>query len=1091
MKNTVEAPLSWAQERIWFIDRLQGGSSAYNIPFGLRLRGVLDASALRRALDTVLQRHAVLRTVLVEVDGEPKQQIREGVVLQLIEHDLRALTLMARESALRSHKIEEAQGDFDLKHGPLIRGRLLRVADNEHVLLITMHHIVSDGWSMRIFVRELGELYTASVEGRPDDLRPLNFQYADYALRQRGSRQPGSEDANLAYWRKHLARAAPELELPTDRPRPPVQSYRGDFVQISLDAPLCRALSVFARKKGVTLFMALYAAWAVLLSRLSGQEDVIVGSPVTNRPDVDLERMIGLFVNTIVLRLGVSGDLPVDALLEHVRDVALEAYDHQDTPLEHIVEALRPQRDLSRNPLFQVMFSLQKAQSVEAGWPALAVEIEPRVHEASKFDLLMELEEIGEQISGTLHYATDLFDRQTIERWVRCFHVLVNEMPRSEGRRVGELPILTDEDRHQVIEQFNATTVQFAEGTLVHELIEAQAARTPDAPAVAYEDQVITYAELNARANRLAHYLLAKGVAPDRLVGVCLERSPDMVVSLLAILKAGGAYVPLDPSYPPDRLQYIVKSSAPRVVLTHDKWTRALSGSGAELLPLDVLRSEISARDGQNIPASFLRLTPRNLAYVIFTSGSTGNPKGAMNEHLGVVNRLLWMQREYQMNGTDKVLQKTPYSFDVSVWEFFWTLQSGACLVVARPESHKDPSYLTETIERHGITTLHFVPSMLQIFLDHLRPGACRSVRHIVCSGEELPVALQNKCLQSLSGARLSNLYGPTEAAVDVTSWECEPMDQGGRVPIGRPIANCRMYVLNAFGQPVPVGAVGEIHIGGVGVGRGYLNRPELTAERFLRDPFNQPHGRMYRTGDLGRWRSDGAIEYLGRNDHQVKIRGFRIELGEIEAQLIRCAHVREAVVIARGDVTGDKRLVAYVTASSTGLPSAEAMRSALKKVLPEYMVPAAFVVLERLPLSANGKLDRLSLPPPALHAFGTVRYEAPQGEVEETLAGVWCALLGIERVGRNDNFFEIGGHSLLATRVVSRIAALMGVNLPLRAMFDVQTLEALAARVQADREEQGAQDELLARNIRMKIESMHDDAVLAQLRELASQRNA
>jgi amino acid adenylation domain-containing protein len=607
---------------------------------------------------------------------------------------------------------------------------------------------------------------------------------------------------------------------------------------------------------------------------------------------------------------------------------------------------------------------------------------------------------------------------------------------------------LPPSERQQVIELFNATQVVYPRDKLVHELFQEQVERTPGAVAVVYEGQLLTYAELNVRANQLAWYLKEQGVGPDQVVGICVERSLELVVGLLGILKSSGAYVPLDPTYPPDRLAYMLEDSAPSVLLIQEHLRKRLPQTRAKLTALDADWGQIGQRSTENLDTQTLALHSHNLAYVIYTSGSTGAPKGAMNEHRGVVNRLQWMQDQYHLSSEDRVLQKTPYSFDVSVWEFFWTLMSGARLIVARPEGHKDPTYLKRLIEETGVTTLHFVPSMLQSFLEQSRLGECQNLRHVVCSGEELSATLQRKCFECLPQVELSNLYGPTEAAVDVTAWECRAQDRLSRVPIGRPISNIQMYLLDSYRQPVPVGVAGEIYIAGVGVGRGYWNRPELTAERFVSDPYTaDPQARMYKTGDLGRWRADGAIEYLGRNDHQVKVRGFRIELEEIESQLVRHAQVKEAVVIAREDLSGEKRLVAYVVpndATETGFPAVDNLRACLKEALPEHMVPSAFVVMESLPLTANGKLDRRALPAPEQAAYVTREYEAPQGEVEGVLAAIWQKLLRVPRVGRKDNFFELGGHSLLATRVMTHISQELEVEIKLRAIFDEPTVEAL-----------------------------------------------
>ena len=1039
-------PTSWAQRRLWFIDQLEGGSAAYHIPVAMRLRGVLDQELLQRALDTLVQRHEVLRTVFVSVEGDPWQKISPKGRFALKTIDLTGHNPPVREVQLRLEKIEEAQGRFELSEGPLIRGRLLRVQAEEHVLLVTIHHIISDEWSIRTLIRELMAFYRAYRDGHPDPLEPLPLQYADYAQWQRQSLRGEALEKQLTYWRTNLAGVAPQLELPTDRPRPTAQSYRGANVDIAFDAPLTAGLKTLAQRRDMTLFMVLYAGWAILLSRLSGQEDVLIGTPISNRQRPELEGLIGFFVNTLVLRVRILGRQRVQEFLEYVKEATLGAYDHKDVPFEKVVEALQPQRSLNRNPLFQVMLSLQNAPRSDLGFPGLAVTLDGGLDEPSMFDLLLSLEERGDEIVGTVNYATDLFDRKTVERWIGCYTVLLSGLTNDMQGLVKDLPILSDSDRNQVIALFNATKVAYPKEKLVHELFESQVERSPEAIAVLYEGQSLTYAELNARANQLARYLREEGIGPDQLVGICMDRSLEMVVGLLGILKAGGAYVPLDPSYPTERLRYMLEDSAPRVILIQEALRGRLLETRAKVVALDRDWNQIAGQNTNNLNAASLGLHCRHLAYVIYTSGSTGQPKGAMNEHRGVVNRLLWMQDQYRLNDRDRVLQKTPFSFDVSVWEFFWALLSGARLIVARPEGHKDPVYLRKLIEETGVTTLHFVPSMLQRFLDGYRSGGCPSLQHIVCSGEELPVLLQRQCLECLPRVNLSNLYGPTEAAVDVTAWECRPEDQNLRVPIGRPISNVQLYVLDSNKSPVPIGVVGEIYIAGVAVGRGYLNRPELTAERFVEDGFStDPRARMYRTGDLGRWKADGSIEYLGRNDHQVKIRGFRIELGEIEAQLAKHAQVKEVAVLAREDVPGDRRLVAYVTLRCSDRPTVVALREYLKSVLPEHMVPNAFVVLDNLPLSPNGKLDRRALPIPEYRSGVSGEYEQPQGEVEEILAGIWQALLGVEPIGRHDNFFELGGHSLLVVQMMERLRR-VGLSAKLRHVFESVTLGDLAS---------------------------------------------
>jgi amino acid adenylation domain-containing protein/FkbH-like protein len=1047
-------PLSWAQQRLWFIHRLENGSAAYHLPFALRLRGQLDQDALEWALDRLLARHEALRTSFIMAGSAPIQRITTAASIALQTADLSTCPLGGSDAKLLRELRDRIAAPFDLGGGALIRAALLKLSEDDHVLLVTLHHIISDGWSVGLLIREWLVLYALArhetdQSDRRDPLPPLPIQYADYARWQRQMLSVPALEQQLAFWKQHLQGAPALLELPTDRPRPAVQSYRGDTVSFTIGAHLASGLKALARRFNLTLAMALHTAWAILLYRLSGQEDVVIGVPVANRRRTELEGLVGLFVNTLAVRVRLDGDRGLSEVLGQVKAVLLGAYAYQDTPFEKVVEALQPARSLSHSPIFQVMLAFQEPHGPATVLPDLTVSRMDVPLDTAQFDLLLSLEETEGGIRGHLNYASDLFDATTIERWLAAFETLLAGMVADPRRMVDELPILTDGERQQVIQTFNATRTPFPRGALLHGLFEDQVRRTPGAIAVQYEGGAcLTYAELNAKANQLAHFLRRRGVAPDQLVGVCLERSLEMVIALLGVLKAGGAYVPLDPSYPSERLGYMLADCAPGVLLTQEQLQDRLPQVRAQMIDLDRDWAEIERYPRSDLDSAALGLNSSNLAYMIYTSGSTGRPKGAMNEHRGIVNRLHWMQCAYQIGSSDRVLQKTPFSFDVSVWEFFWTLLNGARLIMARPGGHKDPAYLQQIIEATGVTTLHFVPSMLQVFLDQHEPGRCPSICHVVCSGEELPAALQRKCFECLPQAALSNLYGPTEAAVDVTAWECRSEDRSHRVPIGHPIANIRIYVLDRRGQPVPVGVSGEIFIAGVGVGRGYLNRTELTAERFLRDPFEaDADARMYRTGDVGRWRPDGAIEYLGRNDQQVKIRGFRIELGEIEAQLRRRPDIREVAVVVREDVPGEKRLIAYVVPTDPAgdnAERAELLRSGLKAELPDYMIPAAFVTLGTMPLSPNGKLDRQALPKPERDAYASRRYEAPEGELEEVLAGIWQELLKVDRVSRLDNFFELGGHSLLIVQLLERLRR-VGLSAQVRDVFASQTLGELA----------------------------------------------
>jgi amino acid adenylation domain-containing protein len=1045
-------PLSLAQQRLWFIDQLDAAASrAYHMPAALRLSGRLHHDALKRALDTLVARQEGLRARLVAVEGVPHQVFAPedaGFALQTL--DLTSLAHDAREQAIVEQAAEEAGAPFDLSQGPLIRGRLLRTADEEHVLLITQHHIVSDGWSIGVIIREFAQLYAAYCEGRANPLPALEIQYADYAVWQRGWLQGDELEQQTAFWREHLSGAPALLELPTDRPRPPVQRYAGAVVPVALSAELAGQLRALAQAHGTTLFAVLLAGWSLLLSRLSGQDDVVVGAPVANRQRREVEALVGFFVNTLALRTRFAEPLTVSGLLAQVRETTLAAFAHQELPFEQVVEAVQPARSLSHSPLFQVMLSLNNTPGGDAlALPGLTLSQVRSEHTIAQFDLSLSLNDGGAGLHGGIDYAVDLFDRSTVERFAGHFVTLLEAMVASDAQAVATLPIMTAAQQAQVLEGFNATATEYPKDALIHQLFEAQVDARPDALAVRDGSRSLSYGELEASANRLAHELIARGVGPDARVAICVERSVEMVVGLLGILKAGGAYVPLDPDYPPDRLAFMLEDSAPSLLLTQSSLADGLPAHAVATLCLDDAAAPWAARSAQRPDPQALGLGSRHLAYMIYTSGSTGLPKGVMNEHRGVVNRLLWAQREYRLDAADRVLQKTPFGFDVSVWEFFLPLLAGAGLVLARPGGHRDPDYLQALIEAERITTMHFVPSMLAEFVSQVRDARCRSLRQVLCSGEALPHGVLQRASQVLPQVALHNLYGPTEAAIDVTAWPCRVGAYGEVVPIGRPIANTRIYILDAQGAPVPMGVAGEIHIGGDGVARGYWNREALTQERFVRDPFDaDPQARMYRTGDLGRWLADGNIEYLGRNDFQVKLRGFRIELGEIEARLAACAGVREAVVLAREDAPGDKRLVAYVVPAAGAEPTASQLREALQPQLPEYMVPSAFVVLDAFPLTPNGKLDREALPAPDGTSLTRREYEAPQGEIEQGLAEIWQSLLKIAQVGRHDHFFELGGHSLLAVQMTSQVRERLGVEVSLRELFVHPVLHAFAQAV-------------------------------------------
>ncbi|MBC3254500.1 amino acid adenylation domain-containing protein [Pseudomonas paralactis] len=1026
-----QMPLSFAQQRLWFLALMEGANTAYNIPIGLRLRGLLHVQALQRALARIVARHETLRSRFAQHGDQAQVLIVPAEdVLPLQVQDLRRHP--QPQQALDALIHGEASAPFDLERGPLLRGRLVVMADDHHVLLLTLHHIVSDGWSMGVLTRELMALYQAFSHGQSDPLPPLPIQYADFAVWQRLWLSGEVLHRQSSYWQQTLAGAPALLTLPTDRPRPAQQDYAGSSVDVRLDERLTAGLKALSQRHGTTLYMTLMSAWASLLARLSGQPELVIGTPVANRTRTEVEGLIGLFVNTLALRIDTGGELSTEALLARVKALTLAAQAHQDLPFEQVVEITRPPRSLAHSPLFQTLLSWQDSSAPTLALGDLALEGIVENSHFAKFDLSLNLGEVQGSILGALEYAVALFDESTMRRYLGYFTRVLQAMVANDQAVLAHVPLVGERERKQLLVDFNATAVGYALDQTLHGMFEAQVLRTPQAVAIKAGAQQLTYAELNARANQLAHHLLALGVQPQARVAICVERGLEMVIGLYAILKAGAAYVPLDPAYPLERIAYMLHDSAPTVVLAQGS-TLGLLGE----LPVVDLDQPTWQHQPITNPA-----VAGVAAYVIYTSGSTGQPKGVINEHPGVVNRLLWMQDEYRLTAADTVLQKTPFSFDVSVWEFFWPLFTGARLVMARPDGHKDPEYLCQVIAAECVTTLHFVPSMLDVFLAHGDVSQAAGLVRVMCSGEALPGSLVRRFKQQLPGSQLHNLYGPTEAAVDVTAWNCAGPDVPDNTPIGKPIANTRMYVLDGQLQPVPLGVVGELFIAGVQVARGYLNRAELTAERFLDDPFTP--GRMYRTGDVGRYLPNGNLEYLGRNDDQVKIRGLRIELGEIQARLTEHPAVQEAAVIAR-----EQRLIAYYT----GVPSEiENLRAHLLLHLPEFMVPASFVHLEALPLSPNGKLDRKALPAPGLEALVAREYEAPLGDTEITLAALWAELLNVERVGRHDNFFELGGHSLLAVSLMGRMRGL-GLSTDVKVLFGQPTLSALAAALGGGRE--------------------------------------
>ncbi len=1035
-----DLPLSFAQERLWFLTQIEGGSKAYQNLHGLQLRGELDRATLRRALNQIVARHEVLRTVFTLVDGKPLQRIasKDDSQFHLVEHDLRECDGAAAE--LERLIAKEADTSINLEAGPLIRGLLIRQSEQEYVLLITIHHIVSDAWSFGLFSKELSSLYGAFLRGEANPLPELKIQYADYAVWQRKWMEGEVLGKQAEYWKRALAGAPEVLQLPADHVRPEQQSYNGAAARLVLDEELTAGLRGLSRKHRTTLYMTVLAGWAALLARLSGQHEVVIGTPAANRNRVEIEGLIGFFVNMLALRLCVSDSFDVGELVAHVRTQAVAAQEHQGIPFEQVVEIVRPSRSLAHNPVFQVMFAWQNAPKGTINLPGLQISPFTAIpHDISKFDLTLLLQEKGNQIVGELEYATSLYERSTIERYLGYFRRLLGAMVADDRQKVDRLPMLPQEERQQLLYEWNATEVEYPRDKCVHELFEEQVEQRPGAVAVAYEDEQLSYEELNRRANRLAHYLRSLGVKPDTLVAVCVDRSLEMVVGLLAVMKAGGAYVPLDPAYPGERLRYMVEDSGPKVLLTQGHLRELMRGVTRELAVIDLSDPGVGWQE-TNPGKTGVGLTAEHLAYVIYTSGSTGTPKGVMVAHRGVTNFLCSMRREPGIEADDVLLSTTRLSFDIAALELYLPLTIGARLRILGSEAGLDAIRVSKEIER-GVTMMQATPASWRMLLDAGLEGTGRI--KVLCGGEALNIDLA-RTLASRSHSAW-NLYGPTETTI-WSSVEKLKKDLSG-VSIGRPIANTQIYILDSHGEPVPIGVAGEIHIGGAGIAQGYLNRPELTADRFVPDPFsNRPGARIYRTGDLGRRRSDGNIEFLGRNDFQVKVRGFRIELGEIEARLSEHEGVREAAVLAREDTPGDKRLVAYYTVREQNSVGAQELRAHVATKLPEYMVPAAYVKLESLPLTPNGKLNRKALPAPEDDAYGVRQYEAPQGVIEELLASLWTKLLHLERVGRHDNFFDLGGHSLLAVRVIARVREALKVEVAIKDLFARPVLQDFAS---------------------------------------------
>jgi len=1034
-------PISFAQQRLWFLEQLEPGNPLYNVPQMFRMRGVLKLEVLKRSLDEIVHRHESLRTRFETRNNHPVQVIEAKMNLPVSLVDLQ-VSSGDRELDLRRLAIEEALRPFDLSKGPLLRATLVRLADEDHALFLTMHHIVSDRWSMGVLSEELGALYSALSQGVVPSLHDLPIQYADFAAWQRSWLQGTALDEQLAYWKKQLAGAPRVLELPTSRTRPAVQTFRGSSQSRILSHDLVEQLAAFSQREGATLFMTLLASFQVMLSRYSGQEDIVVGSPIANRNFAEIEPLIGFFVNTLALRTDLSGDPSFKDLLARVKESALQAYAHQDLPFEKLVEELQPQRSLSYNPIFQVMFALQNAPMQKLELPGLELERVPVYPGTSMFDMSWFIIEVPEGLLVRAEYNTDLFDDSIIVRALEHFENLLHGVVADSQQRISQLPLIGDEERHTLLVELNSTDVEFPSNLSTPELFELQAKEHPESIAAVCGIEQLTYRELNRKANQLAHYLRSRGAQPDALIGLYLERSLDMLVALLGVLKAGAAYVPLDPAYPNDRIAFIAEDAQLRLLITQESLVDSLPAQNAEVIRLDSDWSSI-IKESSADPA--IGAKAENLAYVLYTSGSTGKPKGVQIEHRNLVNFLASMQQKPGFSSQDVLLAVTTLSFDIAGLELYLPLVTGAKVVIASREQSSDGQQLLQLLHDSQATVMQATPATWRLLIESGWSGDGQL--KVLCGGEALTRELAEQLMPRC--AELWNMYGPTETTIWSSLYRVQDLNWVW-APIGRPIANTQMYVLDKTEQPMPIGVPGELYIGGDGLARGYWKRPELTAEKFVADPFRKQAGaRLYRTGDLTRYLADGNLQYLSRIDNQVKVRGFRIELGEVESVLVQHSQVRQAVVTVREDLPGDKRLVAYLILAEGCVPDQADLRSFLRETLPDYMLPSRFVTLEALPLTPNGKVDRKALPAPPSDEQSEVEAIAPRDEFESGLVTIFENVLVRKPVGVNDDFFELGGHSLLATQVISRIRESFRVSIPLRALFETPTVAALARRIQ------------------------------------------
>ncbi len=1029
-------------------------TSAYNVGFTVRIISGLNIHAFKKAFQKLINRHPALRTNFFIKDGIPVQEIHGYKDVYFEVTDASGLD----EEQLKNKILETNRIPFDLEKGDLLKVNLFRVSEDNHVLLVSMHHIVNDGFSMSVILNELKSFYEAELNGEQPSLPHLDFTYNDYIKSQDEFIHSDKGKEQYEYWKKELSGDLPVLNLPLDKTRPSIQTFSGAVEYFELEQELVEKLKKLSIAEGTTLFVTLLTAYQIFLHRFTGQDDIIVGTPTAGRSRTEFEKIVGYFINPVSIRADFSDNPSVKDFLSQIRKKVLGAISNQDFPFALFVERMHRKRDPVRSTIFQTFFGMQRIvgsnelqamivpgnKGARVKWGDLMLESYEITQQEGQFELTLEFVEGKDLFSGAFKYNTDLFEADTIRKMIIHFRNLLNDIVSDSGRKLSDLKILSDEEKNVILNEWNDTEFRFNEEELVclHSLIEKQAEKTPGSIAVIYENKQLTYEELNRRSNQLANYLRKLGAGPDDLVGLCVERSPEMVIGILGILKAGAAYIPVDPEYPESRVEFMIKDSNAKVLITQKSLADALSKDISKIVFIDDDWDEISKEDEYNFESN---AALNNLAYVIYTSGSTGQPKGVMISHASIVNHMLWMKDVFGFDSSDSVFQKTPFSFDASVWEFYMPLITGGRLVMAKPQGHMDTPYLVETIIRNNISILQLVPSLLKMLLDEKGIENCKSLKTVFCGGEALTYELQEKLFSKLD-VKFYNLYGPTEATIDASYFKCEGRYKSRYFPIGKPIYNATAYVLDKYMNPVPEGVAGELYLGGINIARGYLNNQDLTKERFTDDIFSkEPGKKLYRTGDLAKYNKDGDLEFLGRADHQVKLRGFRIELEEIEAKLLKHPGIKETVVIVREDKPGIQRLTSYIVTVNKDIININDLKNYLREILPVYMVPADFVILDELPMTPNGKVDRNSLPAPEISISESDNYVSASHPVEEILVNIWKDVLGIDKVGIHDNFFELGGDSIISIQIISR-ANQAGLKISPKQIFQHQTIAGLAS---------------------------------------------